>query len=86
MLTAINENSKYKNKYEVSLNGIPKVPYGYITVKANSPEHSIILVLKHFGYAGIVTSDDCRKKKYSARVVPKDNVGVVYDITKLKKL
>lgn len=90
MLTAFNENSKYKNKYEVLLNDIPEVPYGYVTVKANSPEHSIILVLKYFGYAGVVVIDNYGKKKYSARVVSRDNTDkmneVVYNITKLKRI
>lgn len=90
MLKAFNENDEYINKYEVIITGIPEVPYGYITVKANSPEHSISLILKHLGYTGVLSTDNRRKQEHSAFVVSKDNIGkrdkVFYSITKLNRI
>ena len=89
MLKAINENSRYENKYEVIIYGISEIPYGYITVKAISPEHAIILVLKHFGFSGVLL-DDCRRKKYAAHLTTRNPectlLSKAYSITKVKRL
>lgn len=90
MLKAINEDSKYNNKYEVSIRGVAEIPYGYITVKANSLEQAVIFVLKHFGYAGVLTTGSHRKQEATAHVKSYNEKGIkhsiIFDIVKLKRV